>query len=91
MVGAMLEAPHSLLLKKFQRPLEIWSTSILQSDSYPSSFFAENYWFSASSPVRSWPRFVSLDYFKQPYYGLLVFDSCTIEAEVTVHGMADAL
>ncbi|CDO98706.1 unnamed protein product [Coffea canephora] len=49
------------------------------------------HWFSASNPVSGWPRFVSLSYFNQSNNGLLWYDRCTIEAEVTVHGMADAL
>ncbi|KAL3505558.1 hypothetical protein ACH5RR_030940, partial [Cinchona calisaya] len=54
-------------------------------------FSKANHWFSASNPVAGWPRFVLLSNFNHPNRGLLVKDSCILEAEVTVHGMADAL
>lgn len=54
-------------------------------------YFAANYWFSASSPFCGWPRFVSLGYFNLSNNGLLVKDSCILEADVTVHGMTSAI
>lgn len=54
-------------------------------------FGKANYWFSGSNPLCGWPRFISLGYFNLPSSGLLVKDSCSIEAEVTVHGLATSL
>uniref|UniRef100_A0A5B6YTY4 MATH domain-containing protein n=1 Tax=Davidia involucrata TaxID=16924 RepID=A0A5B6YTY4_DAVIN len=50
-----------------------------------------NYWFSASRKLRGWPRFVTHSYFNLPNVGLLVKGSCSVEAEVTIHGVANAL
>ncbi|KAL2534874.1 TRAF-like family protein [Abeliophyllum distichum] len=54
-------------------------------------FGTANYWFSASNNVRGWPRFVSLPYFNMPQGGLQFKNICIVEAEVTVHGIANAL
>ncbi|XP_021808691.1 uncharacterized protein LOC110752363 [Prunus avium] len=48
-----------------------------------------SWWFSASSPKRGWPRFISAESFNSTRY--LVKDSCTVEVEVTVQGTASAL
>ncbi|CAA2988877.1 MATH domain and coiled-coil domain-containing protein At2g42460-like isoform X2 [Olea europaea var. sylvestris] len=54
-------------------------------------FGTANYWFSGKNCVRGWPRFVSASYFNMQLAGLLVKNSCFMEAEVTVHGMANEL
>ncbi|BFG14820.1 hypothetical protein CerSpe_010930 [Prunus speciosa] len=63
------------------------------NSSYPYESSKFTWWFSASSPSRGWPRFISIGYFDiaQSNQGYLVKDSCTVEAEVTVHGTATAL
>ncbi|KAL2464499.1 TRAF-like family protein [Forsythia ovata] len=50
-----------------------------------------NYWFSASNNVCGWPRFVSVPYFNMQQAGLLWKNICIVEADVTVHGVANAL
>ncbi|KAK4418776.1 hypothetical protein Salat_2290400 [Sesamum alatum] len=54
-------------------------------------FGTANYWFSASHSTCGWPRFVSNGYFNLPTAGLLVKNTCLVEAEVVVHGMANGL
>ncbi|CAA2988876.1 Speckle-type POZ SPOP [Olea europaea subsp. europaea] len=54
-------------------------------------FGTDSYWFSASNNLRGWPRFVSMSYFYMKSAGLLVNNSCIVEAEVTVNGMANVL
>ncbi|XP_011100689.1 MATH domain and coiled-coil domain-containing protein At2g42460 isoform X1 [Sesamum indicum] len=54
-------------------------------------FGTANYWFSASHSTCGWPRFVSHGYFNLPTAGLLVKNTCLVEAEVIVHGMANGL
>ncbi|XP_015900092.1 uncharacterized protein LOC107433325 isoform X2 [Ziziphus jujuba] len=46
-------------------------------------------WFSALDFERGWSRFMSLIHFTNS--GYLIRDTCIIEAEVTVHGVANAL
>ncbi|KAL3834047.1 hypothetical protein ACJIZ3_008783 [Penstemon smallii] len=50
-----------------------------------------NYWFSASNATHGWGRFISHDYFSWASAGFLVKNICIVEAEVTVHGVANAL
>ncbi|CAL8991019.1 unnamed protein product, partial [Prunus brigantina] len=50
-----------------------------------------SWWFSASSPMWGWPRFITVTWLKNTDYRFLVNDSCTVEAEVTLHGTASAL
>ncbi|XP_038721858.1 MATH domain and coiled-coil domain-containing protein At3g58400 isoform X2 [Tripterygium wilfordii] len=50
-----------------------------------------NYWFSASSQESGWSKYISLPYFMLPSSGFLVKDSCLVEAEVTVLGIAKPL
>ncbi|KAH9684094.1 TRAF-like family protein [Citrus sinensis] len=50
-----------------------------------------NFWFSASNPESGWARYVSFAYFNNPGNGCLVKDVCSVEAEVTVHGVSNAL
>ncbi|VVA37118.1 PREDICTED: MATH [Prunus dulcis] len=50
-----------------------------------------SWWFSASSPMQGWPRFITVTWFKTTSHRFLLNDSCTVEAEVTVHGTASAL
>ncbi|XP_060668833.1 MATH domain and coiled-coil domain-containing protein At3g58370 [Ziziphus jujuba] len=45
-------------------------------------------WFSASDYEHGWSRFMTLPYFTGYF---LITDTCTVEAEVTVHGVAGAL
>ncbi|CAK9136444.1 unnamed protein product [Ilex paraguariensis] len=53
-------------------------------------FRKATYWFSASSQQCGWPRFISLSYFNSSFNGFLVKDSSWVEAEVIVHGVANA-
>ncbi|KAK1387404.1 TNF receptor-associated factor-like [Heracleum sosnowskyi] len=48
-------------------------------------------WFRASDPESGWPRYITLDYLYLPKNGLLMKDSCTIEAELTIHGVANVV
>ncbi|TXG71470.1 hypothetical protein EZV62_000049 [Acer yangbiense] len=50
-----------------------------------------NYWYNASNPETGWARFATMSYFNQHGNGLLVKDVCSVEAEVTIHGIASAL
>ncbi|KAK2650737.1 hypothetical protein Ddye_018226 [Dipteronia dyeriana] len=50
-----------------------------------------NYWFNASNLETGWARFATLSYFSQHGNGLLVKDVCSVEADVTIHGIASAL
>ncbi|KAK9934086.1 hypothetical protein M0R45_021243 [Rubus argutus] len=50
-----------------------------------------NFWFSAANPERGWPRFITLSFLNQAGMGFLLKDTCYVEAEVTVHGIATAL
>lgn len=49
---------------------------------------AANYWFSASNHENGASKFILLSTFSSQY---LVKDNCTVEAEVTILGMVDAL
>ncbi|CAB4262441.1 unnamed protein product [Prunus armeniaca] len=64
-----------------------------QNSSLHYAYSKVNWWFSASSPMRGWGRFITVGWFyvNQANYRYLVNDSCTVEAEVTVHGTASAL
>ncbi|CAK9160708.1 unnamed protein product [Ilex paraguariensis] len=53
-------------------------------------FGKATYWFSASNQQCGWPRFISLSYFNSSFNGFLVKDSSWVEAEVIVHGVANA-
>ncbi|XP_058210333.1 uncharacterized protein LOC131322834 [Rhododendron vialii] len=46
------------------------------------------YWFSASRKECGGSRFTTLTHFNQPGMGLLVKDTCLVEAELTIHGVA---
>ncbi|KAL6292877.1 hypothetical protein ACE6H2_001019 [Prunus campanulata] len=48
-------------------------------------------WFSAMKTGWGWPRFIDLGSFKMSDNGYLVKNTCLVEAEVTVHGIAKAL
>ncbi|KAK8623962.1 hypothetical protein V6N13_065321 [Hibiscus sabdariffa] len=50
-----------------------------------------SHWFSESSKESGWENFVSLAYFYHTSSGCLVNDTCTVEAEVTVHAIANTL
>lgn len=50
-----------------------------------------NFWFSASDQESGWARYVSFSYLNNPSNGCLVKDVCLVEAEVTVHGISNAL
>ncbi|CAI9779703.1 unnamed protein product [Fraxinus pennsylvanica] len=49
------------------------------------------HWYSASNSSCGWPRFTSISFFKMQSAGLLVKNSCIVEAEVTVNGMTNEL
>ncbi|XVE82352.1 hypothetical protein DITRI_Ditri15bG0141700 [Diplodiscus trichospermus] len=50
-----------------------------------------SHWFSGWSQESGWAKFVSLEYFYRSGSGCLVKDICIVEAEVTVHGVANTL
>ncbi|CAL8079474.1 unnamed protein product [Prunus armeniaca] len=55
-------------------------------------FFRQgNFWFSASNPEWGWWRFITLGFLSQAGMGFLSKDTCIVEAEVTVHGISNAL
>ncbi|KAH9684100.1 TRAF-like family protein [Citrus sinensis] len=60
-------------------------------DQVQARHIAANFWFSASNPESGWARYVSFAYFNNPGNGCLVKDVCSVEAEVTVHGVSNAL
>ncbi|XP_056166107.1 uncharacterized protein LOC115692625 isoform X2 [Syzygium oleosum] len=60
----------------------------LQGNNY---FINANCWFSASKEDWGWPRFISHANFRSPNKGYLVRDTCVVEAEVTVLGVANEL
>ncbi|KAG5555385.1 hypothetical protein RHGRI_012804 [Rhododendron griersonianum] len=49
------------------------------------------YWFSASRTDCGWSRFTTLSYLNLPSVGLLVKDTCLVEAELTIHGVASPM
>ncbi|KAE8685789.1 Glycosyl hydrolase family protein [Hibiscus syriacus] len=49
------------------------------------------HWFSESSQESGWGNFVSLAYFHHTTSGCLVNDMCMVEAEVTVHAVANTM
>ncbi|CAK9148651.1 unnamed protein product [Ilex paraguariensis] len=53
-------------------------------------FIKGTYWFSASSQQCGWPQFMSLSYLNLLNYKFLLNDTCWVEAEVIVHGVAGA-
>lgn len=60
--------------------------------SYDLSFnLAVSRWFSASSPEQGWSRFISIAYMNLTNMGYLVWDTCFVEAEVTVLAVVNAL
>ncbi|KAL7251756.1 hypothetical protein ACSBR1_013585 [Camellia fascicularis] len=50
-----------------------------------------NYWFSSIRQECGGDRFITLGHFNQPNTGFLVKDSCWVEAEITIHGMANLM
>ncbi|XVE65469.1 hypothetical protein DITRI_Ditri08aG0002300 [Diplodiscus trichospermus] len=48
-----------------------------------------SHWFTASSQESGWAKFVSMAYFYNSGTGCLVKDICVVEAEVTVHAVAN--
>ncbi|OMO58532.1 TRAF-like family protein [Corchorus olitorius] len=50
-----------------------------------------SHWFSASSHESGWAKFASLGYFHHSGTGCLVKDICIVEAELTVHALANTL
>lgn len=48
-------------------------------------------WFCVSDPEAGWSRYITLDYLYLPKNGLLVKDSCSVEAEITIHGVANVV
>ncbi|XP_022842380.1 MATH domain and coiled-coil domain-containing protein At3g58360-like [Olea europaea var. sylvestris] len=50
-----------------------------------------NHWYSASNSLWGWQRFAPISYFYKKSAGFLVNNSCIVEAEVTVNGMANEL
>ncbi|PON46929.1 E3 ubiquitin-protein ligase SIN-like [Trema orientale] len=62
-----------------------------QSNSANHLYAKATDWFSASSEESGWSRYITLPYFRSPNSGFLVKDACILEAEVTVHGDANAL
>ncbi|XP_074382399.1 protein RESTRICTED TEV MOVEMENT 3 isoform X1 [Apium graveolens] len=48
-------------------------------------------WFGASDPESGWSRYITLDYLYLPKNGLLTKDSCSVEAEITIHGVANVV
>ncbi|XP_061993630.1 uncharacterized protein LOC133711541 [Rosa rugosa] len=50
-----------------------------------------SFWFSASNPDWGWQKFIILEYLGNTGLGYLVKDTCTVEAEVTVRGISNAL
>ncbi|CAL5338024.1 unnamed protein product [Camellia sinensis] len=50
-----------------------------------------NYWFSSTRQECGGDRFITLGHFNQPNTGFLVKDSCWVEAEITIHGMANLM
>ncbi|KAH7512807.1 hypothetical protein FEM48_Zijuj12G0129200 [Ziziphus jujuba var. spinosa] len=83
----------------------VWNFSKLVAESYDSqTFYTGDHrwkiklypigrgtirWFSASDYEHGWYMFMTL--FSFNYDGFLIKDTCIIEAEVTVHGVANAL
>lgn len=49
------------------------------------------HWFCASDPESGWSRYVTLAYFYLPKNGLLIKNSCSIQAEITIHGVANVV
>ncbi|CAI9765793.1 unnamed protein product [Fraxinus pennsylvanica] len=57
---------------------------------YKTHLFATGkHWFTATNCVSGWSRFVSVGNFEADRY--LLYDNCGVEAEVTVHGVVNAL
>ncbi|XP_050374093.1 uncharacterized protein LOC126791661 [Argentina anserina] len=50
-----------------------------------------NFWFSASKPEWGWYKFMTLGFFNHASMGFLFNNTCSVEAEVTVHGVSDSL
>lgn len=50
-----------------------------------------NYWFSSTRQECGGDRFITLGHFNQPNTGFLVKDSCWVEADITIHGMANLM
>ncbi|KAH7863955.1 hypothetical protein Vadar_023971 [Vaccinium darrowii] len=74
--------PNSKIYAKFKL------TIVSQTNSNLHQSRTETYWFSASKKECGWNRFLTLDYFDYPSLGYLVKDTCCVEAEVTIHGVA---
>ncbi|CAN6676726.1 unnamed protein product [Malus baccata var. baccata] len=56
---------------------------------YGSWYISANHWFSGSNSMRGWMRFTTLGSFNQAY--IVLNDTCIVEADVTVHGITEAL
>ncbi|XP_068328034.1 uncharacterized protein [Pyrus communis] len=50
-----------------------------------------NCWFSATNSVGGWNFFIALEYFNRENRGLVLKDTCIVEADVTVHGITVAV
>ncbi|XP_050117447.1 uncharacterized protein LOC126595122 isoform X1 [Malus sylvestris] len=48
-----------------------------------------NHWFSVSNSMKGWMRFTTLGSFNQAH--IVLNDTCIVEADVTIHGITDAL
>ncbi|KAM1327861.1 hypothetical protein ACFX13_012240 [Malus domestica] len=54
-------------------------------------WFIANNWFSNSTRDWGWSTFLKLETFNQAHKGFLLNDTCILEAEVTIHGIAEGL
>nr|GMD76492.1 E3 ubiquitin-protein ligase SIN-like [Ipomoea batatas] len=46
-------------------------------------------WFNATNAAYGWPKFISIDEFRKPEGGYLVKESCRVEADIKVLGVAE--
>ncbi|XP_031097609.1 probable inactive serine/threonine-protein kinase fnkC [Ipomoea triloba] len=46
-------------------------------------------WFNATNAAYGWPKFMSIDEFRKPQGGYLVNETCRVEADIKVLGVAD--
>ncbi|XP_015899301.3 TNF receptor-associated factor homolog 1b [Ziziphus jujuba] len=61
-----------------------------QRNSDYNRFSKDSQWFSASYYEHGWSRYMPLFYYIDNY-GFVVNNTCTFEAEVTIHGVANAM
>ncbi|KAM0965728.1 hypothetical protein FF1_021698 [Malus domestica] len=59
-------------------------------DQLNARHYHANHWFSATNSVSGWMFFITLGYFKANKR-LVLKDTCIVEADVTDHGITDAL